>query len=674
MEEYKGIYQGDESERKYFEGGAHFKYTKLYRILEKIAKERNLKERENEFYIHKRNNLSNSLNKKGMKDKKTRNIMSYLDSNKISYNTISINQNNNRNDSFNNNHHQTYISSLNKNNLKNQIKSNFSLTNQKKNVPSRNKDSFFIFKGRPNTILKGDLHKILFMRKNHLISSSMEQKEKNKNKYNIPQNNKRSLPDLKPDLNININSKISNYFDKKNSTKNNKSNYNIKNNNNSTVNGIQTNLSYLEVNRIGLKTERINTTGERNHDEIEEISENITEFLDNKNKSQNNFNKINFANSLQIGKKTRTKINKKYNNENNKAKGRTRSNITSDINNKILEQFGNPKKDKDKKKDKKEITIIKTNKKKNIKNNFFIHNNTFLTKINFNSQQYIGIMKDPNKLKVEKVKSINNFASTNKKNENNKKMGKNIFNKINMNMNMNMNQLSFNKNIGKSRNPNGIENALYTKNSLYNKDSLLNKTNKIKSNANFKNHFMTMKDMDKININKSNNQISFTQNNNNKKNPHINYLKNNHNHNHNTSNNNLDLINKSTPKVNKKSYKNVSSASYNVNEYSKTKLIIKPYKQINANVNGNKNGLNKSNNNKIGQNISNNNISDIKKSLNNNNCIYVKPKQSQCCLKKNSCNNKNVNISKFNNNNILALNYTQKPMIRKKKAIIKYKV
>ena len=666
MEEYKGIYYGDESERKYFEGGAHFKYIKLYRILEKIARERNMKERENEFYLHKRNNLSNSLNKKGMKDKKTRNIMSYLDSNKISYNTISINQNNNRNDSFNNNHHQTYISSLNKNNLKNQIKSNFSLTNQKKNIPSRNKDSSFIFKGRPNTILKDGLHKILFMKKNHLISSSMEQKEKNKNKYNMPQNNKRSLPDLKPDLNININSKISNYFDKKNSTKNNKSKHNIKNNNNSTVNGIKTNLSYLEVNRIGLKTERINTTG--GHDEIEEISENITEFLDNKNKSQNNFNKVNFANSLQIGKKTRTKINKKYNNENNKAKGRTRSNITSDINNKILEQFGNPKKDKDKKKDKKEITITKTNKKKNIKNNFFIHNNTFLTKINFNSQQFIGIMKEPNKLKVEKVKSINNFASTNKKNENNKKMGKNIFNKINMNMNMN--QLSFNKNIGKSRNSNGIENALYTKNSLFNKDSLLNKTNKIKSNANFKNHFMTMKDMDKISINKSNNQISFTQNNNNKKNSHINYLKSNHN----ISNNNLDLINKSTPKINKKSYKNVSSASYNVNEYSKTKLIIKPYKQINANVNGNKNGLNKSNNNKIGQNISNNNISDIKKSLNNNNCIYVKPKQSQCCLKKNSCNNKNVNINKVNNNNILAINYTQKPMIRKKKAIIKYKV
>ena len=662
MDEYKGIYYGDESERKYFEGGAHFKYIKLYKILEKIARERNLKEREKEFDIHKRNNLNNSLNKKIMKDKKTRNIMNFLDNNKISYNTISINQNNIRNDSFNNNHHQTYLISLNKNNLKNQIKPNFSLTNQKKNIPSRNKDSSFIFKGRPNTILKDDLHKILFMKKNHLISSSMEKKIKNNNNYIMPLNNKRSLPDLKPDLKINVNSKIRNFFDKKNSTKNNKSNNNIKNNNNSTVNGIQTNLSYLEVNKIGLKTERINTTNE--HDEIEEINENITEFLDNKNKSQINFNKVNYANSLQMGKKTRIKINKKYNNENNKSQGKTRSNITSELNNKILEKYNNPKKDNDKKKDKKEIMIAKANMKKNIKNNLFIHNN-------FISQQFIGIMNEPNKIKVEKMKSINNFASTNKKNYN-KKLGKNNFNKINKNMNINMNQLSFNKNIGKSRNSNGIENALYTKNSLFSKYSLLNKTNKIKSNANFKNHFMTMKDMDKISINKSNNQISFTQNNNNKKNSQINYLKNNNNHN--ISNNNLDLINKSTPKINKKQYKNVSSASYNVNEYSKTKLIIKPYKQINAKVNGNKNVLNKSNNNKIEQNMSNNIISDIKNSLNNNNCIYIKPKQSQCCLKKNSCNKKNVNINKLNNNIIIELNYTQKPMIRKKKAIIKYKV
>jgi hypothetical protein len=99
-------------------------------------------------------------------------------------------------------------------------------------------------------------------------------------------------------------------LDKINSTKNNKSNNKIKNNNKSTVNEIQTNLSYLEVNRIGLKTEVINSTDE--NDEFKEINENITEFFDNKNKSQNNFNKVNFSNSLYFGKKTKIKINKNF--------------------------------------------------------------------------------------------------------------------------------------------------------------------------------------------------------------------------------------------------------------------------------------------------------------------------------------------------------------------------
>ena len=35
MKEYKGIYNGDESEIKFFEGGGHFKYSKLNKILEK---------------------------------------------------------------------------------------------------------------------------------------------------------------------------------------------------------------------------------------------------------------------------------------------------------------------------------------------------------------------------------------------------------------------------------------------------------------------------------------------------------------------------------------------------------------------------------------------------------------------------------------------------------------
>ena len=43
MDEYKGIYYGEESERKFFEGGAHFKYIHLYKILEKISKEQKQK-------------------------------------------------------------------------------------------------------------------------------------------------------------------------------------------------------------------------------------------------------------------------------------------------------------------------------------------------------------------------------------------------------------------------------------------------------------------------------------------------------------------------------------------------------------------------------------------------------------------------------------------------------
>ena len=36
MQEYKGIYYGDTNEQKFYEGGAHFKYSDLYKILEKL--------------------------------------------------------------------------------------------------------------------------------------------------------------------------------------------------------------------------------------------------------------------------------------------------------------------------------------------------------------------------------------------------------------------------------------------------------------------------------------------------------------------------------------------------------------------------------------------------------------------------------------------------------------
>lgn len=43
MEDYKGIYYNDETEQKYYEGGAHFKYKELYKILEELSKKINSK-------------------------------------------------------------------------------------------------------------------------------------------------------------------------------------------------------------------------------------------------------------------------------------------------------------------------------------------------------------------------------------------------------------------------------------------------------------------------------------------------------------------------------------------------------------------------------------------------------------------------------------------------------
>ena len=43
MEGYKGIYYNDDKEQQYYEGGAHFKYKELYKILEELAKKMNSK-------------------------------------------------------------------------------------------------------------------------------------------------------------------------------------------------------------------------------------------------------------------------------------------------------------------------------------------------------------------------------------------------------------------------------------------------------------------------------------------------------------------------------------------------------------------------------------------------------------------------------------------------------
>ena len=37
MADYKGIYYQDDSKQRFFEGGAHFKYIHLYKVLQKLS-------------------------------------------------------------------------------------------------------------------------------------------------------------------------------------------------------------------------------------------------------------------------------------------------------------------------------------------------------------------------------------------------------------------------------------------------------------------------------------------------------------------------------------------------------------------------------------------------------------------------------------------------------------
>ena len=292
MEEYKGIYYGDDSEKKYFEGGAHFKYIKLYHILEQLALEQKMKqkEKEKELYVHKRNKLSNlSQNnytnclEKFSKQKKSRNIQDYFINNNLTGNSTSNNKNktysnpafikyNNKkkqNDlvNINNkmNYNQTYIliNYKNKDNSNSKNKS-FAIKNQKKIIISRNKGTSIGCKARPNTILKDGIQNLFSFGKNNLISNSMEQRKKKQNIL-VDTLNKRSFP--------NINNLIN---DKKHAR-------------------IKTNDSYLEVNKIGGKTER----------------NKIIEHNEKWNKSQNNFNQIKIKLNNSSIKKAQNKNKKK---------------------------------------------------------------------------------------------------------------------------------------------------------------------------------------------------------------------------------------------------------------------------------------------------------------------------------------------------------------------------
>ena len=63
MADYKGIYYRDNSKQRFFEGGAHFKYKQLYKILEKISASQ-------KFRLKREQLIKNRKNKLKEKDKK----------------------------------------------------------------------------------------------------------------------------------------------------------------------------------------------------------------------------------------------------------------------------------------------------------------------------------------------------------------------------------------------------------------------------------------------------------------------------------------------------------------------------------------------------------------------------------------------------------------------------
>ena len=591
MKEYKGIYYGDDTEKKYFESGAHFKYIKLYKILEQIEYEQKLKEKEEkqkELYVHKRNKLSNLTQNNNInnldnisKEKKSRNVQGYFNNNITNISTT----NNLKNNSYSNNafpksnhkkgyndilminktnYNHTYILLKDNNNKEkdNSYSKNkaFVIKNQKKMILTRNKAPSISLKGRPNTILKEGIQNLLFFRKNNLVSSSTELR-KSKQRLLIENFSKKSFPNIN-----NLN------FDKKHKR-------------------IKTNDSYLEYIKKGGKTER-NKIGEQD---------------EKWNKSQNNFNKSKIKLNSTSTKKTQKKSKKKnfVLDETKKIKERTKSNLANYIYKNIIEQL-NFKKEKENE-EKNELTFKKQDKKKNSNKKFILQNNTNLStkvKMNLNSQLKKIIYK-PNIIQ---------------------KLDKKIF--------TNINKVTFN---GKTRNKNlginEINNSYYMKSnqnikSRNNPSNLVLNTSRSKNNDKFKTSYKILIDKGIIPNMKQNSKILLTKNNN----------------------------NKFTPKANKRVNKNSVINSNNKNNNN----------NVNYNLMINNIPLNKE---KIIQNINKNNLSELRnKTLNiniiNNTCIYIKPKQSHCGLKKKSRNEKMIT-------DIKPINFTQRPIIRKKKPIIK---
>ena len=76
MADYKGIYYHDDSKQKFYEGGAHFNYYKLYKILEKLSIEQKMKTKRDKLIKSREKKNKQNINKSTEKIEKNINILS----------------------------------------------------------------------------------------------------------------------------------------------------------------------------------------------------------------------------------------------------------------------------------------------------------------------------------------------------------------------------------------------------------------------------------------------------------------------------------------------------------------------------------------------------------------------------------------------------------------------
>ena len=183
MESYKGLYFNNKKEEKtkFFEGGAHFKYIDLYKKLDSLSKQLNVK---------------NKINSEEQKlfDKKIKNLIPENQSRNIKSIIISLSQRNNKKKLFTSRNHNSLInkSYQSSNDSKNNSINNINIIKTRNKIKSQQ-----IEKKKINNSI---LNKISNLNYSYIIQS----KSRNKNEKNTKSNSLNEIKTILSKRKINI--------------------------------------------------------------------------------------------------------------------------------------------------------------------------------------------------------------------------------------------------------------------------------------------------------------------------------------------------------------------------------------------------------------------------------------------------------------------------------------